>query len=286
MDLLGTHKELLSSLLPGETVQDLTILEGQFHLVVMGSTRVVCFPRTKLAATRLPARAAVLESLAGLELGFNTPAVLDDIRSSSGEPICLVLSRVPGTPIAPEALKTSKLTASTAEQYAELFRGLASAGADPRIRAALPTAQADRWQRFAADVRAELFPLMSPEGLDRAADELAALDLLPHRTDAVVHGDLGGENVLWQDTDTHPLLSGVIDWDEVCLGDPAEDFAAVAASYGEDLLDRILTSTQNATDEMAARIQTIRGTFALQQALSAYRDEDEEELADGLLGYR
>ncbi|MGQ4336291.1 phosphotransferase, partial [Streptomyces hayashii] len=34
------------------------------------------------------------------------------------------------------------------------------------------------------------------------------------------------------------------------------------------------------------RIAAIRGTFALQQALYAIRDGDEEELADGLADYR
>ncbi|OMI35557.1 phosphotransferase [Streptomyces sparsogenes DSM 40356] len=36
----------------------------------------------------------------------------------------------------------------------------------------------------------------------------------------------------------------------------------------------------------AGRISANRGTFALQQALCALRDGDEEELADGLDGYR
>lgn len=85
----------------------------------------------------------------------------------------------------------------------------------------------------------------------RAGREPAALDALPHLTAAVVHGDLGGENVLWDTSGGLPRLSGVVDWDE---GVPAR----IAA----------------------------RGTFALQQALYALRDGDEEELADGLTGYR
>lgn len=83
-----------------------------------------------------------------------------------------------------------------------------------------------------------------------------------------------------------PRLSGVIDWDEVTLGDPAEDLAAVGASYGEELLGRVLALGGWADDSTAGRISAIRGTFALQQALYAQRDGDEEELADGLTGYR
>ncbi|MGW6350521.1 phosphotransferase, partial [Streptomyces sp. NPDC055080] len=107
-----------------------------------------------------------------------------------------------------------------------------------------------------------------------------------HLTAAVVHGDLGGENVLWETSGGLPRLSGVVDWDEVTVGDPAEDLAAVGAGHGEELLGRVLTLGGWADHEMAGRIAAIRGTFALQQALYAQRDGDEEELTDGLIGYR
>ncbi|KND23344.1 hypothetical protein IQ63_44865 [Streptomyces acidiscabies] len=38
--------------------------------------------------------------------------------------------------------------------------------------------------------------------------------------------------------------------------------------------------------DLVRRISVIRGTFALQQALHAWRDGDEGELADGLRGYQ
>ncbi|MBX4171991.1 phosphotransferase, partial [Rhodococcus sp. DMU2021] len=50
-----------------------------------------------------------------------------------------------------------------------------------------------------------------------AERELTALDSLPHLTRAVVHGDLGAENVLWEWSHGLPHLSGVLDWDDVTL---------------------------------------------------------------------
>ena len=50
-----------------------------------------------------------------------------------------------------------------------------------------------------------------------------------------MHGDLGAENVLWEWTDGLPHLAGVLDWDDVTLSDPAEDFAAIGAGYGPEL---------------------------------------------------
>ncbi|MEU7550646.1 phosphotransferase, partial [Streptomyces sparsogenes] len=154
------------------------------------------------------------------------------------------------------------------------------------VRAVLPRAPEGRWRRFAENVRAELFQLMSGSGRLRAERELAALDSLPHITRAVVHGDLGAENVLWVWKHGLPHLSGVLDWDDVALSDPAEDLAAIGASHGREILERVLALGSWSTHGLHDRIAAIRGTFALQQALYAIRDGDEEELADGLADYR
>ncbi|MFI6799736.1 viomycin phosphotransferase [Streptosporangium canum] len=286
MGILQANRVLLSRLLPGVELEALTVRHGQFHQVVIASDRVVCLPRTAAAAARLPYRAAVLRVLAGLELGCRTPRPLcEGSAEGAVELPFLVLSRVPGAPLEADALEDSRVAEAVAAQYVTLLSGLARAGADEKVRAALSAPQG-RWRQFAADVRAELFPLMSDGGRRQAERELAALDSLPDITEAVVHGDLGAENVLWVRDDGLPRLSGVIDWDEVTIGDPAEDLAAIGAGYGKDFLDRVLTLGGWSDKKTATRIATIRTTFALQQALSARRDGDGEELADGLTGYR
>lgn len=186
----------------------------------MGSEHVVCLPRTPAAAARLPRRAAVLRALAGLGLGFRTPEPLarGGAPGSDEEPF-LVLGRIPGEPLEPAALHDARVADAVAAQYAALLAVLDRAGADARVRAVLPHAPEGRWRRFAGDVRAELFVLMSGSGRLRAERELAALDGLPHLTGAVVHGDLGAENVLWEWEHGLPRLAGVLDWDDVELGD-------------------------------------------------------------------
>ncbi|MBT2210050.1 viomycin phosphotransferase [Actinomadura sp. NEAU-AAG7] len=286
MSILTTHRTLLSRLLPDDP-DGLVVRQGQFHLVVMGSDRVVCFPRTGAAAARLPERAAALRLLAGLDLGFRTPEpLLEGGACGTDEAPFLVLSRIPGEPLSSDALDDADVLDAVAAQYATLLTDLARVGGDEAVRAVLPQEPHDRWRRFADDVRAELFQLMSDGGRLRAEEELAVLDGLPHLNPAVVHGDLGAENVLWEWTDGRPRLSGVLDWDEVTLGDPAEDLAALDASYGREHLERVLVHGEWSNDGLVARIAAIRGTFALQQALAALHDGDEEELADGLSGYR
>ncbi|MFE6027683.1 phosphotransferase family protein [Streptomyces niveus] len=282
-EILTARRALLRRLLPADRPGELDVRQGQFHHVVIGAERVVCFPRTEAAAGRLPLRAAVLRALAGLELGFRTPEPLVEGRDESP---FLVLSRVPGAPLPDGALEDPGVAEAVAAQYAALLGALAGAGADPVVRAAMPQAPYDGWRGFAAGVRGELYGLMSDDGRRRAERELTALDSLPHLTGAVVHGDLGAENVLWESVGGVPRLGGVVDWDEVTLGDPAEDLAAIGAGHGEDFLGRVRTHAGPPDDGLTACIATIRGTFALQQALSAHRDGDTEERADGLTDYR
>ncbi|WP_435831947.1 phosphotransferase family protein [Nocardia rhamnosiphila] len=285
--MTGRHRVVLSRLLPDAEPGNFAVREGQFHLVVIGTDRVVCLPRTEAAAVRLPRRAAVLRVLAGFDRGFRVPVPLEEGGADGiGEQPFLVLSRVPGAPLAAEVLDDPQVADVVAGQYVGLLADLARACADDRVRAALPAPE-DRWPRFAADVRAELFGLMSADGRRRAEQELGAVEALPHlAAAAVVHGDLGPENVLWESINGLPRLSGVVDWDEVGLGDPAEDLAAIGAGHGDSLLRRVLTLGGWVDHETTARIAAITGTFALQQALAAHRDGDEVELADGLTGYR
>lgn len=256
-------------------------------MVVIASDRVVCLPRTPAAAARLPERAAALHALAGLDLGFRTPEpLLQGGAHGTGEAPFLVLGRIPGEPLDAEALNDAQVADTVAAQCATLLSRLARAGIDEKARAVLPHATEDRWRQFAESVRAELFQLMSDSGRLRAERELAALDGLPHVTRAVVHGDLGAENVLWEWKHGLPRLAGVLDWDDVALSDPAEDLAAIGASYGHEFLERVLALGNWSDTGLLARITAIRNTFALQQALYAIRDGDEEELADGLATYR
>ncbi|GGO43787.1 hypothetical protein GCM10012287_07770 [Streptomyces daqingensis] len=287
MSIRTTHRALLNRLLPGDKLEELPVRQGQFHTVVIGSDRVVCLPRTRGAAGRLPERAAALHALAGLDLGFRTPEPLSRGGAEGTEEVpFLVLSRIPGEPLERGALGDARVAATAAAQYATLLSGLARAGTDETARAALPHVRSDRWRRFAEDVRAELFPLMSGSGRLRAERELEAAGALPHLTLAVVHGDLGAGNVLWEWTDGLPHLSGVLDWDDVALGDPAEDLAAVGAGYGREFLEQVVALDGRPDHGLLTRVTAIHGTFALQQALFAIRDGDEEELSDGLAGYR
>ncbi len=78
-------------------------------------------------------------------------------------------------------------------------------------------------------------------------------------TTVLVHGDFGHHNVLWQGTDAVSL----IDVDNACIGDPANDIAPLIGSYGARQVAQV------ASDELLHRGMAHRATLSLQVAAAA-----------------
>lgn len=74
-----------------------------------------------------------------------------------------------------------------------------------------------------------------------------------------MHGDLAPVNLRWH----KGKVSGIIDWDFACAGDPALD-AAAFASYGWPLVERV-------RPELYERAPTHAAMFPLTGAVSAIR---------------
>ncbi|HTJ32994.1 MAG TPA: aminoglycoside phosphotransferase family protein [Dactylosporangium sp.] len=260
--------------LPGDGAVELR--RGQFHDVVLTATTAYRFPRDEAARALLPGRAAVLEVLAARDLGFAVPAPL--AAPDADEPVgrCfLATTRVPGEPLTTARGWPDGLAAALGRALATL------AGVGHLVGAPAP----HRWADFAAGVERELFPLMSAPGRRRARQELDAVLAHPAPvTPVLVHGDLGGGNLLW-DPGPPLRLTGVIDWDGLFLGNPANDVASIAATYGWTIADQA-ARTAGYGSEVLRQARQIRATFALQQALPAARSGDTASLDDGLQAYR
>ncbi|HEX6873013.1 MAG TPA: aminoglycoside phosphotransferase family protein, partial [Micromonosporaceae bacterium] len=219
----------------------------------------------------------VLTALAEQDLAFEVPVPVAPVDPQAPLGRCLlVTTRVLGQPLA--ALPDRQVEPAGRV----LGRALASlAAATDALRPVVGPAT-DRWTPFADQVSEVLYPLMSGPGRRRAQRELDAVRALAAPADPVlVHRDFGGENLLWR-SPAAVELSGVIDWDSLSLGDPAEDIASIAATYGWTLAG--YTADHDAGT--LARARTIRATFALQQALPAALSGDLPNLDDGLVGYR
>lgn len=287
------------------------LASGQFHDVVLVGDVAYRFPRDEESRARLPARAALLAVLAHRRLPVAVPGLLS--QAALHEPLgrChIVLRRVPGQPLGREAVTGTREQAAVTRDLAGLLDRLAGLGGDAGIRAVVPRAARQLWHRFAGDVSAVLFPLMSDHGRKRAEAELSRVLSVDPVGEALVHGDLGGTNLLWHTASPEPgggtapgrraspaagpgrasaavpRLAGVLDWDEARIGSQADDLASIAATFGWPLARRIDRRRHAGQTPTIAAAEAIAATFALQQALPAALNGDAAGLADGLACYR
>jgi aminoglycoside phosphotransferase (APT) family kinase protein len=168
-----------------------------------------------------------------------------------------------------------------------LLDALAGLGNTDAVKRAAQRAGPEHWLAWCEQVRRLLFPLMSPTGRRRAEAELTAVASVPSSGDALVHGDLGGANLLLTRHDGVPVITGVLDWDEASIGNQANDLASLAVTFGWPVAERIDAARDDAAGApMIDAARLIAATFALQQALPAVLSGDQECLDDGLSGYR
>ncbi|HET9899121.1 MAG TPA: aminoglycoside phosphotransferase family protein [Streptosporangiaceae bacterium] len=256
---------------------------GQFHDVVLAAEVAYRFPRNEDSRRKLPAACELLATLGDCGLPAAIPRLLD--TSHLDRPLVrshAAVSLLPGAPLA--AGLSQHAQEAAANQLAGLLDQLAAAASDERLLRLVPGAP--RWVDFAASVRQVLFPLMSAEGRRRAEAELAAACELAPGGHALVHTDLGGNNLLWSsDGDGLPRLTGVLDWDGAVIGNQASDLASIAVTVGWPLAERI-DDLRRAGPPLMAEARVVAATFALQQALPAALGKDKPNLDDGLTGYR
>ena len=285
-------RRLLASYLSVLGLHDSTdgarLRRGQFHDVVLLDEVAYRFPRDEESRRMMPARAALLDTLTGAaDAGIGLRAALipkplaePDMSQPVGR--CHVaLRRLHGRQL-------SRDEASSPGVLAELtgvLDALGGLGRQPEIGAAVPPADPRYWERFADEVGRILFPLMSDSGRHLAAAELAAVKTVNPTGDALVHGDLGGTNLLWTGTESRFRLTGILDWDKAHIGSQADDLASLATMLGWPAVERLDRQRHGGRCPTIADARIIETTFALQQALPAALNGDAEALADGLTRY-
>jgi aminoglycoside phosphotransferase (APT) family kinase protein len=265
-----------------------SLVSGQFHDVVLRGDVACRFPRDEESRRQLPARTALLSKLGKYRLPVAIPVPLS--QAAIGEPLgrCYVaFSRLAGQPITGDRITGPGAESAVVGDLAELLDRLSELGSDEDVRAALPRSGDGQWRQFADEVVAVLFPLMSGRGRRRAEAELERVLSLDPAGEALVHGDLGGTNLLWSTGETGaPRLTGVLDWDGAQIGNQADDLASIAATFGWQVARRLDARRHAGQTPTIAAAEAITATFALQQALPAALSGDTVSLDDGLTAYR
>lgn len=134
------------------------------------------------------------------------------------------------------------------------------------------------WRQLLRQCEDHAFPLLPPDIVadlqQRFQDFLRDLDM---PAPAIIHGDFGAGNILAQGG----RLSGVIDFAGCGIGDPAYDFASLAAGFGDQFL-ALVEQHAPISEATRQRMAFYRCTFPLLDVLFGVEHGDDGALQAGL----
>jgi aminoglycoside phosphotransferase (APT) family kinase protein len=237
---------------------------------------IVQFPRSDYAADRLRSQMRVLPELAA-ELSAMVPAPV----YTNMEIPAMAYHRLAGLPLdrAPDGLWPERLGRFLYDlhlmppEYVELRGRNASA-----VRAELSEELAEH--------RTAVLPLLDPDEATRFGERFTAFI---DREDCwrfsacLVHGDIGPEHVLVSDTGD---LVGVLDWEELDVGDPVSDFAWLLHARPDDG-ERVLGAYGGAPDQTFAERAAFRFfLMPFHEVMYGLQIDDPTFVASGIAGIR
>jgi aminoglycoside 2''-phosphotransferase len=131
-----------------------------------------------------------------------------------------------------------------ARQLAEFLSALHSFPMEEAARRGVPGGGADDWRReyaaFYAEVSEQVLPLLNAAEQSGVSalwegylDDDANFAFAP----AFIHRDLGAEHIL---VDPEGRLTGVVDWGDAAIGDPAIDFTGLYRDVGQQVTEQVL----------------------------------------------
>jgi aminoglycoside phosphotransferase (APT) family kinase protein len=236
--------------------------------------RIVQLARTPYAAETLRRQAAALPRLAPL-----VPAAVPRPDLVRDDPVAMSYPMLGGAPC-------ERANGPWPEQLGRFLAGLHCI-APERVGLAPETIAGLRDRRRAelAWMRGHVAPLLSAAERARADAMIAALvddDASWRFAAALTHGDLGPEHVLVSPTGE---LAGVIDWEELGPGDPAEDFAwwldAVPAAGR-----RMLAAYGPVDDRFEQRARILFAVMPWDEVVHGVATGDPSLIASGIAGAR
>lgn len=199
------------------------------------------FPRNSVVAENLHKEQAVLPVVAS-RVDFAVPR-FEHAGCWNGQPYA-GYRRIPGRPLSGRPFIGSKLADELAGSIAAALSSLHDIPTSLAAEACTARPTVDAWrQRYCAlreDVRARVSPLLDScvrDAVERGFNRFLEGELATLEDVALVHCDLGCEHILLGDDGTR--VNGLIDFEDVTIGDPTIDFVGIFVTYGMEAVERI-----------------------------------------------
>jgi aminoglycoside 2''-phosphotransferase len=164
--------------------------------------------------------------------------------------------KLPGVALDPEVLKPGRVP-HIARQLGSFLSALQRFPRQEAARLGVPDATPAEWRRQYRELyermREQVFPLLGPRVQTNVAafwEGHLACDEHFHFEPVLLHRDLTAEHILYDPE--RGTLTGIIDWGDASIGDPAFDFTGPFFDYGRDFVEQMLA---------AYRGNAVGGTF-------------------------
>ena len=278
-----------------ETCPDLVIesvrsphSESQYnHILIINDTWVFRFPRYAHGVSAMLLENSLLGRIrTHLPLPVPVPIYISQNRTDVGQ-VFSGYRLLPGEPLFPDKLAgiDQDKRQPLADQLAAFLRQLHAIPKQVHNLSEPPRDSLDEWARMYAQIRTRLFDYMRPDACQQVVAHfetfLQEMDASPYQP-CLRHGDFGGSNILYDPN--HLVVTGIIDFSSLALGDPAVDIAA-ASTLSEPFVLR-MSRVYPEIGTMLPRARFYRATFALQEALSGLQDDDQDAFERGIAPYR
>jgi aminoglycoside 2''-phosphotransferase len=262
--------------------------EGQFnHILLINDELIFRFPKYVHVVEQFDIELSVLDPIRSL-LPLPIPKILyrSNNTQTPGE-VFTAYRKLPGKPFYRnqlDAIQNKTVVQRLAEQAAGFLKALHQIDTGS-IGIAVPVEDPlFYYENFYLAISTALFPKMRQSA--RIQTEAFFKQLLEYLRQnpcqlCLIHNDFGGSNILYDEF--RQELSGVIDFSSLCLGDPAVDVASLS-TYGEDFVLRGFRVYPE-MEHLMERARLIKNTFALEEALSGWRDGDPKAFERGMENY-
>lgn len=97
------------------------------------------------------------------------------------------------------------------------------------------------WEVFYSNIKRDVFPFLNKaeqRSINQMFDHLFNSILTQQEIKTMIHGDLSSDHIIY-DSD-HACISGIIDFGDAQIGDPAYDFAGLYNCYGSHFVHEVL----------------------------------------------
>ncbi|WP_226577827.1 phosphotransferase family protein [Halobacillus litoralis] len=286
------YKERIREVFPDLKINQVEINDtGQNNdVIIVNNTLVFRFPKYIEGIKKLEKETKVLDHIKGK---VSLPISYPQYRSFDPYEVGKVFTGYPfiqGTPLWPQTMNEINNEEQIQDISSKLVEFLSELHFQPIDNLDIKKQSVEHIHQSIVGLydnfKEKLFPYMNKKSkseVSQSFEDFLANDKLLNFNTVLIHGDFGASNILWNSKSKS--ISGVIDFGETEIGDPAYDFAGLLASYGQPFLQRCL-SLYPEGGKILERINFYKGTFGLQEALHGFDNNDLVAFKNGIKEYR